>query len=106
MALIHSRAPRSVMKHTTPFQGGHAHGHPITRAKSKPPRSQSVRLSRTHTYSVPIVAGCGHTAHVGTCPVCQRVARERQAAHLAAAKAARAEWQAIASSNALPGGAC
>jgi hypothetical protein len=49
MALIHSRAPRSVMKHTTPFQGGHTHGHPITRAKSKPPRSQSVRLAHIPT---------------------------------------------------------
>jgi hypothetical protein len=106
MALIRSEAPRSVMKRTAAFQAGHTNGHTITRAKSKPPRSQSVSLSRTHTYSEPIVAGCAHTAHVGTCPACQRVAQERQAAHLAAAKAARAEWQAVASPNALPGGAC
>jgi hypothetical protein len=65
----------------------------ITRARSKP-RSQSANVSRAGTYTVPIVAGCGHTAHVGTCPACQRAQRQRQAAHLAAAKAARAQWQA------------
>jgi hypothetical protein len=81
-------------------------GDTITKPNSKPPRSQSVSLSSTHTYSVPVVAGCGHTTHVGTCPACQRVERARQAAHLAAAKAARAEWQDTASSNASPGGAC
>ena len=72
---------------------------PITGAASRPPRSQSVRLARTHTYTVPIVAGCGHTAHVGTCPACQRVQRQRQAAQLAAAQAARAQWQAVTASN-------
>ena len=81
-------------------------GHTITKANSKPPRSQSVSLSSTHAYSVPVVAGCGHTTHVGTCPACQRVERARQAAHLVAAKAARAEWQATASFIALPGSAC
>lgn len=65
----------------------------ITRAKSKP-RSQSANVSRPGTYTVPIGAGCGHTAHVGTCPACQRAERQRQAAHLPAAKAARAQWQA------------
>ena len=66
----------------------------ITRARSKP-RSQSANVSRTGTYTVRIVAGCGHTAHVGTCPACQRAQRQRQAAHLAAAQAARTRWQAV-----------
>jgi hypothetical protein len=65
----------------------------ITRPRSKP-RSQSANVSRTGTYTVPIVAGCTHAAHVGTCPGCQRAQRQRQAAHLAAANAARAQWQA------------
>jgi hypothetical protein len=49
---------------------------------------------RARTYIVPNVVGCGHTAHVGTCAACQRVQQQRQAAHLAAARAARARWQA------------
>jgi hypothetical protein len=65
---------------------------------------------RTHTYSVPNVVSCGHTAHVGTCPACQRVQQQRQAAHLAAARVARARWQAAnrghATSHAHPGRVC
>ena len=37
---------------------------------------------------------CGHTRHVGTCPVCQRAARRRSEAQLAAAVAAREMWAA------------
>ena len=35
---------------------------------------------------------CGHTRHVGTCPVCQRAAQRRSEAQLAAAVAAREMW--------------
>jgi hypothetical protein len=35
---------------------------------------------------------CGHTRHVGTCPVCQRAAQRRSEAQLAAAVAARETW--------------
>ena len=35
---------------------------------------------------------CGHTRHVGTCPMCQRVAQRRSQMHLAAAVAAREAW--------------
>jgi hypothetical protein len=35
---------------------------------------------------------CGHVRHVGACPVCQRIARRRSQAQLAAAAAARDAW--------------
>jgi hypothetical protein len=37
-------------------------------------------------------ARCGHTRHVGTCPACQRAARRRSEAQLAAAVAERETW--------------
>jgi hypothetical protein len=40
----------------------------------------------------PLRASCGHARHVGTCPVCQRVARVRAQAQLTAALAAREAW--------------
>jgi len=38
---------------------------------------------------------CGHTRHVGTCPVCQRAAQRRSEAQLAAAVAARETWATL-----------
>jgi len=35
---------------------------------------------------------CGHDRHVGPCPACQRAARVRSQAQLAAAVAARESW--------------
>jgi hypothetical protein len=40
-------------------------------------------------------AHCGHTRHVGTCPVCQRAAQRRSEAQLAAAIAARETWATL-----------
>ena len=67
---------------------------PSTEPESKP---TVVVIDGAHTYSVPNVVSCGHTAHVGSCPACQRIQLQRQAAHLAAAQAARARWQAALS---------
>jgi hypothetical protein len=40
----------------------------------------------------PLHPHCGHTRHVGTCPMCQRVAQRRSEMQLAAAVAARERW--------------
>jgi hypothetical protein len=84
---------RSAISDATPSGKDNRMAIHIPRARSKP-RSRSATVSRTGAYTVAIVAGCGHRAHVGTCPVCQRAQLQRQATHLAAAKAARARWQA------------
>jgi hypothetical protein len=40
----------------------------------------------------PLGKSCGHTRHVGPCPVCQRAARMRSQAQLAAAVTAGQTW--------------
>lgn len=49
-------------------------------------------LPTAHPVHPNVRAACGHSTHVGPCPACQRARKQRAAAQLGAAAAARQAW--------------